>query len=59
MFVQRLQDQYLQNWNEQIAPSSKLITNKGFKGIYDHEQYLNCLNVKKNRRALAAFSVSI
>ena len=58
LFVKRLQDQYLQNWKERNAESSKLITYKGFKVMYDHEQYLNRLNVRKFRRALAAFRVS-
>ena len=58
IFVQRSHDEYLQNWNEGIAQSSKLITYKGFNGIYDHEQYLTCLNVREFRPALAGFRVS-
>ena len=45
--VQRLKDQYLQSWHAELADSSKLCLHKDYKLYYEHETYLNCLNIRK------------
>ena len=51
--VQRLKGQYLQSWYTELANSSKLYLYKDYKLYYEHETYLNCLNIRKFRHTLS------
>ena len=52
-FVQRLIDQYIQNWFSEININRKLILYKDFKLNFTHEYYLDIISVRKFRHALA------
>ena len=43
LFLQRLKDQYLQQWHVRISANSKLTAYIGFKQVYEHEHYLNII----------------
>ena len=43
---QRLEDQFLQNWNSLVQNSPKTINNKNFKTEFKYEEYLNILEIK-------------
>ncbi|MEW8548219.1 MAG: reverse transcriptase family protein [Candidatus Thiodiazotropha sp.] len=57
-FVQRLRDQYLQAWYNELANSSKLCLYKSYKLSYEHEMYLSSLNIRKFRHTLSMFRTS-
>ena len=44
--VQMLKDQYLQSCYAELADSSKLCLYNGYTSYYEHEPYLNCLNIR-------------
>ena len=46
-FVQRLKDQYIQNWFSDINTNRKLILYKDSKLKFSHEHYLDVLSVRK------------
>ena len=52
-FVQRLKDHFLQSWASYVTRNRKLILYKNFKLEFSHEHYLDILNVRKFRHALA------
>ena len=52
-FVQRLKDQYIQNWFSDINTNRKLVLYKDFKMNFSHEYYLDVISVRKFRHALA------
>ena len=52
-FVQRLKDQYIQNWFSDINTNRKLVLYKDFKINFSHEYYLDVISVQKFRHALA------
>ena len=59
LIIQRLKDQYLQNWFEKINLSSKLsICILWFQSTYEHEFYLNFITNRIYRRIIAQFKVS-
>ena len=43
---QRLEDQFLQNWNSLVQNSPKAINYKTFKTEFKYEEYLNILEIK-------------
>jgi hypothetical protein len=43
---QRLEDQFLQNWNSLVQYSPKAINYKTFKTEFEYEEYLNILEIK-------------
>ena len=51
-FVQRLKDQYIQNWFSAININRKLILYKDFKLNFTHEYYLDIISVRKFRHVL-------
>ena len=53
--VQRLKDLYLQSWYAELADSSKLCLYKDYKLYYEHETYLNYLNIRAFRHTLTKF----
>ena len=57
-FIQRLRDQYLQQWFSDVSLSSKLCTYSSFKLSFTHECYLDSVTVRKFRWALASFRTS-
>ena len=58
-FINRLKDQYLQDWTGAVNSSSKLNTyyNK-FKLSFSYEKYLDVLNIRKFRYIYASFRSS-
>ena len=54
-FSQRLKDQYLQSLYAELADSSKLCLYKDYKSYYEHETYLNSLNIRTFRHILSKF----
>ena len=57
-FMQRLKDQYMQQWNEICNTQSKLESYAMFKPTFSYERYLDVLDVKKFRYSLVAFRSS-
>ena len=45
LFVQRLKDQYLQEWSSIVSDLSNLCYFFGYKLAFEHETYLNCLQI--------------
>ena len=58
IFIQRLKDQHLQDWNQIVTSSSKLSTYIQFKHCFVYERYLNVLNIRKFRYIYASFRTS-
>jgi len=56
--VQRIKDQYIQQWNSDIFEFSRLETYRIFKTTFECEQYLSCINNIKFLSALARFRCS-
>ena len=57
-FTQRLNDCYIQKWNEMVSETSKLILYKLYKVEFETEQYL-LLNIPRRlRKCLAMFRMS-
>ena len=56
--VERLRDQYLQQWYFNIHRNSKLRAYTGFKTVYGYESYLDHIKTRKFRRTLSQFRVS-
>jgi hypothetical protein len=46
MFIYRLEDQFVQNWNSLVQNSPKSINYKTFKTECKSEEYLNILEIK-------------
>ena len=46
VIIQRLEDQFLQNWNFLVQNSPKSINYKTFKTECKYEEYLNILEIK-------------
>ena len=42
---ERLEDQFLQNWNSLLQSASKAINYKTFKTEFKYEEYLNILEI--------------
>lgn len=55
LFTERLKDQFLQTWSDNVQNSSKLILYKQFKTSFGYEFYLDIINLRKYRNALASF----
>ena len=53
--VQRLRDHSVQTWSSDIEQSSKLDLYRNFKLNFEHESYLNCLNIRKFRHVMSKF----
>jgi hypothetical protein len=45
---QRLEDQFLQNWNSLVQNSPKAINYKTFKTEFKYEEYFNIYNIQLN-----------
>jgi hypothetical protein len=58
IFIQRLKDQHLQDWNQTVTSSSKLSTYVKFKHCFVYERYLDVLNIRKFRYIYASFRSS-
>ena len=58
LFIQRLKDQYLQNWHECVRLSAKLVSYIGFRIMYYHELYLLHITNRKYRRVISHFRIS-
>ena len=52
-FVQRLKDQYVQNWFTDVSLNRKLVLYKDFKLNCSHESYLDIIKIRTYRHALA------
>ena len=55
ILVQRLRDHSAQTWSSDIEQSSKLDLYRNFKLNFEHESYLNCLNIRKFRHVMSKF----
>ena len=58
LVIQRLSDQYIQNWYSYVNNSPKLITYKTVKIQFCHEKYLSCVLNYKHRVALSRLRCS-
>lgn len=58
MVVQRIYDQYLQQWCTQLSSFSKLESYNIFKTEFTQEKYLSCVDNMKHRAALSRFRCS-
>ena len=58
LFIQRLKDQYLQNWHERVSLRAKLVSYIGFKTTYNHELYLYHITNRKYRRVISQFRIT-
>ena len=58
IFVQRLKDQYIQEWLTILNTSSKLYSYRQYMNEILHESYLNCITVRKFRHSLAKLRCS-
>ena len=58
ILIERLKDQYLQQWYFIISRNSKLGAYTGFKTVYGYESYLDHITTRKFRRTLSQFRVS-
>jgi hypothetical protein len=56
--IQRIYDQYLQNWCSELDNFSKLDSYKLFKCDFVEEKYLSCIENTKHRIALSRFRCS-
>ena len=54
-FSQRLKDRFYQTWHSDVVENSKLTLYREYKYNFEHETYLQCLNIRKFRHALAKF----
>ena len=55
IFKQRVKDNYLQEWHSNVDISSKLSNYKCFKSVFEYEDYLNVVNIRKYCVALSRF----
>jgi hypothetical protein len=55
IFKQRLRDQFIQNWHEQINNMPKLFYFRNFKSNFCFEEYLNVIQNDKLRKRLTCF----
>ena len=55
LFVQRLKDNHLQNWYSYLETCPKLNVYRHIKSSYDHEYFLDVLNIRKFRYCYAQF----
>ena len=53
IFKQRVKDNYLQEWHSNVDISSKLSNYKCFKPVFEYEDYLNVINIRKYSVALS------
>ena len=51
-FVQRLKDQYVQNWFTDVSLNRKLVLYKDFKLNFSHESCLDIIKIRKYRHSL-------
>ena len=58
LLIQRLKDQYLQNWHERVSLSAKLVSYIGFTTMYNLELYLHQITNRKYRRVISKFRIS-
>ena len=56
--VQRIKDQYIQNWFSQLDNYAKLGTYRTFKSTFEPEKYITCLNNRCHFYSLARFRCS-
>jgi hypothetical protein len=56
--IQRVYDQYIQHWFNEIETASKLEAYKLFKDTFTCEKYLNCIENLKHRTAFKRFRCS-
>ena len=56
--VQRIKDQYIQNWFSQLDNYAKLDTYKTFKSTFEPEKYITSLNNRFHFYSLARFRCS-
>ena len=57
-YIQRLKDQYLQDWSEECNNNAKLTSYKHFKTYFVYEHYLDVLDIKKYRYAFCTLRLS-
>ena len=53
--VQRIKDQYIQNWFSQLENYAKLDIYRTFKSTFEPEKYITCLNNRCHFYSLARF----
>ena len=56
--VQRIKDQYIQNWFSQLENYAKLDTYRIFKSTFEPGNYITCLNNRCHFYSLAIFRCS-
>ena len=56
--VQRIKDQYIQNWFSQLENYAKLDTYRTFKSTFEPQKYITCLNNWCHFYSLARFRCS-
>ena len=57
LFIQRIKDTFVQNWNDRLSNSSRARTYSLFSN-FSYKIYLDCLSVEKNRYALSKIRMS-
>ncbi|MCU7801014.1 MAG: hypothetical protein KZQ70_12965 [gamma proteobacterium symbiont of Lucinoma myriamae] len=58
LIIERLYDQYIQNWYGSVNQSSKLVTYKTLKTQFQCEKYLSCVQNNNHRIALSRLRCS-
>ena len=58
MLIQRLMDQYVQNWNDTIVNQSKMSYYCMFKKDYQFEKYIECITNDRHRKNMSRFRLS-
>jgi hypothetical protein len=58
LYVNRLKDQYMQNWNSECLENRKLVFYRHFKCNSNFEKYLDCINMLKFKSSPASFRSS-
>ena len=56
--IERIHDQYIQQWYQNINTSSKLESYSKYKSILEYEKYLDCIQNNKHRIALTRLRCS-
>jgi hypothetical protein len=57
-YVDRLKNQYIQQWSSNCRDNNKLLYYTQYKDTYDIEAYVNTIDISKFRSALASFRSS-
>lgn len=57
-YVNRLKDQYIQEWSDKCNSNGKMEFYCHYKTFFTYEKYLDCVDLMKFRRSISAFRTS-